>query len=253
MVLDKILKHKEQEIKLFKKALPLSRFKSKLKKSNRNFAKAITAKDVNLIAEIKAASPSKGIIRRRIHPGKIAREYEKSKAAAISVLTDTRFFGGHLDFIKHARSITKIPILRKEFIIDEYQVYESRHYGADAILLIAAVLSKEKIDKFIKIAEKYNMDCLVEVHNEKELKKVLKTKAKIIGINNRNLKTLKINLNTTLKLVKKIPDDKIIVSESGFNKKSDVKEVKGKVNAVLIGTSLMKSNNIKKKIKELMK
>lgn len=253
MVLDKIIKNKQEEIKQIKRDFPLNRFKSKLKKSNRNFAKAISEKQINLIAEIKAASPSKGILVKTLHPSKIARTYQISGASAISVLTDSRFFGGLPEFLEQARTASEIPVLRKDFIIDEYQVYESRYYGADAILLIASVLSKEKIAKFIKTADKYNMDCLVEVHDDKELRKALSAKARIIGINNRNLKTLKIDLNTTLKLVKKIPKDKIIVSESGFIKKSDVKKVKGKVNAILIGTSLMKSDNIKKKIKELMK
>jgi len=253
MVLDKIIKNKKLEVKQSKKYCPLSSFKSKLKKSNRNFAKAITARDISLIAEIKAASPSKGIIMKRIHPSRIAKEYEKAGAAAISVLTDCMFFAGLPQFLNQARKATKIPVLRKDFIIDEYQVYESRHYGADAILLIARLLPKEKISKFIKIADKYTMDCLVEVHNDKELKKALNAKARIIGINNRNLKTLKVNLNTTLKLVKKIPECNIIVSESGFSKRSDVKKVRGKVNAILIGTSLMESTNIKKKIKELIK
>jgi len=252
MVLDKIIKYKKEEVKQSRKYCPLSSFKSKLKKSNRDFAKTIASNGLNLIAEIKAASPSKGIIRRRFYPSKIAKEYERAGAAAVSVLTDCRFFGGLPQFLEQARKATKIPVLRKDFIIDEYQIYESRRYSADAVLLIAGILPKDKLAKFIKIADKYNMDCLVEVHDEKDLKKALNANAEIIGINNRNLKTLKINLNTTLKLAEKIPGDKITVSESGFSKKSDIEKVRGKVNALLIGTSLMKSNNIKKKIKELM-
>jgi indole-3-glycerol phosphate synthase len=253
MILDKIIKHKKQEIRYCKKYLPLSRFKSKLKKSNRSFTKAITSKEISLIAEIKAASPSKGIIVKRFDPVKIAKKYEKAGASAISVLTDTRFFAGCLDFICMVRKKTKVPILRKDFIIDEYQVYESRYCDADAILLIAGILSGKQLAKFIKLADKYNMDCLVEVHNPKELEKALKANAKIIGINNRNLKNLKINLDNTSKLVRLMPPDMITVSESGFSKKSDIKKVKGLVNAVLIGTTLMQSKDPKKKIKELMK
>jgi indole-3-glycerol phosphate synthase len=154
--------------------------------------------------------------------------------------------------IAETKKLTKKPLLRKDFIIDEYQVYESRLYGADAILLIAAILTKEKINKFIKIAKTYNMDCLVEVHTKEELEKVLKTSTNIIGINNRNLKTFKIDINTTLKLKKLIPKTKLIVSESGFKTKADIKKLKN-INAVLIGTTFMKAKNINKKIGELLK
>ena len=171
--------------------------------------------------------------------------------------------------LKEVRNLTKKPLLRKDFIIDEYQIHESRFYGADAILLIARILTKNKIKEFIEIAKKYNMDCLVEVHEEKELKK-LPDNVEIIGINNRNLNTLKIDLNTTLKLTSKLPkllkskiskglgnsknfqSNKLIVSESGFNTKKDISKVKDKVNAVLIGTSILHSKNINQKINSLM-
>ena len=149
------------------------------------------------------------------------------------------------------KELTNKPLLRKDFIIDEYQIYESRHYGADAILLIARILTKNKIKNFIEIAKKYNMDCLVEIHDEKELKK-LPNNVGIIGINNRNLDTLEVSLNTTLDLIKKIPKNRIVVTESGYNTNKEIKNVKNKVNAVLIGTSILKSKDINKKIDELM-
>lgn len=251
MYLDKIIKNKKKEIRKNKKTLPLNKFKPSLKSSDRSFKKAIS-KGLNLIAEIKKGSPSKGIINKSFNLEETARIYQKNKhVKAISVLTDYKFFFMAPTCLSTTRKLTKKPILRKDFIIDPYQIYESRLYGADAILLIARILTKNKIKNFIEIAKKYNMNCLVEIHDEKDLKK-LPINAEIIGINNRNLDTLKVNLNTTPNLIQKIPKNKIIVSESGFNTKKDIKKVKDKVNAVLIGTSILKSKNINKKINKLM-
>ncbi|MEA2037590.1 MAG: indole-3-glycerol phosphate synthase TrpC [Nanoarchaeota archaeon] len=253
MILDKIIKAKRKQVATKKKKLSLSRLKPHLKKSDRDFKKAIS-KGFNLIAEIKRGSPSEGIINTNFNLENIAKTYQKNrKVKAISVLTDRKFFFMGKSCLKTVRKLTKKPLLRKDFIIDEYQIHESRFYGANAILLIARLLTKEKIDKFISIAKKYDMDCLVEVHTLGELKKVLKTKADIIGINNRNLDTLKVDLNTTLELAKKIPKNKIIVTESGYYSSKELKKVKNKANAVLIGTSILKSKNINKKINELMK
>jgi indole-3-glycerol phosphate synthase len=171
--------------------------------------------------------------------------------------------------LKEVRKLTKKPLLRKDFIIDPYQIYEARYYGADAILLIATLLTKDRINNFIEIAKRYNMDCLVETHTKEELQKVLKTKAEIIGINNRNLDTLKIDLNTTINLAKKIPKlsnvsenglekpkgflkNKIIVTESGYRTNKEIKKVKSTANAALIGTSILNSKDINKKINDLM-
>jgi len=251
MLLDKIIKNKKKEIEKNKKSLTLNKFKSNLKPSERSFKKAIS-KSFSLIAEIKKASPSKGIINKDFNLEETARTYQKNKhVKAISVLTDYKFFLMAPTCLRTIRGLTKKPLLRKDFIIDPYQIYESRLYGADAILLIARILTKNKIKNFIEIAKKYNMDCLVEIHNKKELKKLPKN-VEIIGTNNRNLDTLKVDLNTTSELIKKIPKNKIIVSESGFNTNKSVKQIKNKVNAVLIGTSILKSKNINKKINELM-
>ncbi len=251
MLLDKIIKNKKQEIKKSKKNLPLNSFKSNLKPSERNFKKAIS-KGFNLIAEIKKASPSKGIINKNFNLEEAAKIYQRNKhVKAVSVLTDYKFFFMAPTCLRTVRKLNKKPLLRKDFTIDPYQIYESRLYGADAILLIARILTKTKIKNFIKIAKKYDMDCLVEIHNEKELKK-LPNNVEIIGINNRDLDTLKINLNTTLNLIKKIPKDKVIVTESGYYSNEDIKKIKDKVNAVLIGTSILKAKDINKKVNELL-
>jgi len=252
MILDEIIKNKEQEIKKSKKSLPLDKFKSNLKKSDRNFKQAISKK-FSLIAEIKKGSPSRGIINKDFSLEETAKIYgENRNVRAISVLTDYKFFFMAPTCLRDVRKLSKKPLLRKDFIIEDYQIYEARLFGADAILLIARILTKTKIENFIKIAKKYNMDCLVEIHNEKELEK-LPDNVEIIGINNRNLDTLTIDLNTTLNIIKKLPKNKLIVSESGFNTAKDINKVKNKVNAVLIGTSIIKSKDINKKINELLK
>ncbi len=245
MILNEILSEKRKEVREDKLKFPLEKFRHKLKFSNRDFKKAIT-KRLSLIAEIKRKSPSEGIICSEINAKKLALEYKNAGANALSVLTDKKFFGGSLEDLNEAKA-AGLPLLRKDFIIDEYQIYESRLYGADAVLLIASFLSAKKIDRLIDVAGRLKMKCIVEVHTEKELGKALKTKAEIVGINNRDLDTLRIDLNTTLMLAGKIPKGKVIVSESGFKSREDIKIIRNKVNAVLIGTAFMKSENIKDK------
>lgn len=250
-ILNKIIEHKKDEVAKAKKKRPLSGFVNDLKPSKRDFKRAISKQGVNLIAELKKASPSGGVISKNFDINKIIKIYNKY-ASAISVLTDKKFFSGSLENLKEVRKLSKLPLLRKDFIIDEYQIHEARDAGADAILLIASVLEKEQIDDFIKIAKKYKMDCLVEVHNIKELKKVLDTDAEIIGINNRNLENFKIDLETTLNLAQYIPTNKILVSESGLNDYNDVIYLGDIVNAVLVGTSLLNGGNIEHNIKNLL-
>ncbi len=250
-ILNKIIEHKKEEVAKAKKKRPLSGFVNDLQPSIRDFKKAISKEGVNLIAELKKASPSVGVVSKNFDIDKIIKIYNKY-SSAISVLTDEKFFSGSLENLKKVRTLSKLPILRKDFIIDEYQIYEARDAGADAILLIASVLSEEEINDFIKIAKKYKMDCLVEIHNIKELKKVLKTDAEIIGINNRNLENFKIDLNTTLDLAKYIPTDKVVVSESGINDYGDVARFGEMVNAVLVGTGLLKSGDVEFNIKNLL-
>ena len=251
MIIDKIIEHKKKEISEMKRKFPLRLFRNKIQKSDRDFKKAITKTKINLIAEIKRASPSEGIIRKNFDVREIAKIYEKNNVAAISILTEKDFFNGNINNLQIARAVTSKPLLRKDFIIDEYQIYESRYYGANAILLIAMILTKDKLNKFIKIAGKYGMDCLVEIRTKTELNKALQSGAKIIGINNRSLKNLKVDINTTFGLVKYIPGNKIVVSESGIKTRENVESLTGKVNAVLVGTELMKSKNITKKISEM--
>lgn len=241
MILDKIIDKKLEEIK------DINIDKTKLMPSDRDFFRCVKGKH-NIIAELKRSSPSSGAIRKDTDIKKVIKTYDRY-ANAISVVTDNKFFDGNLEDIKKIKKHTKLPILRKDFIIDKSQIYESRCYGADAILIIARILSSEQIDEFIKVARKLNMDCLVEVHSEGELLKVLKTDAKIIGINNRDLDTFDISLDTTKRLKNIIPDDKIIVSESGLSSYEDI--IKVDTNSVLIGTSLMISVDISNKLRSL--
>ncbi len=250
-MIKKIVKNKKAEVKARKKLHPLRTFRKYIKNSNRDFKKAISARGIKIIGELKRASPSRGLLRKDFDFIDMARLYDKAKVAAISVVTDEVFFGGNVALIKKIRKNTRKPILRKDFIIDKYQIYESRYYGADAILLIASVLDRKEIDEFIAIAKKYRMDCLVEVHDAKELSKVLKTKAEIIGINNRNLKSMKIDLDTVKKLAKKIKK-RVVVAESGYESKQQIAEIRSLVDAVLIGTAIVISENVKEKVGELL-
>lgn len=220
----------------------------------RSFKEAVSKKGrVNLIAEIKKASPSKGILREDFDPASIAKIYEKNDVSAISILTETEFFLGKPSYIKEVRKVTALPILRKDFIIDENQIYESAKLGADAILLIANLLPLSDLKKIISIAESIGLDVLLEIHDKPDLKKALASDAEIIGINNRDLKTFKVDLKTTQRLIKDIPKDRIIVSESGVETRKDFLFLKNLgVNAVLIGEAFMRSPDIAKKIKEII-
>lgn len=239
MILDDIVKQKRKEIArigMFPKLQPTARQLTPYLKGKHN-----------IIAEIKRASPSTG----KLFQGnvkKIATIYDQY-ANALSVVTDKKFFGGDVTDMRKVRAATQLPILRKDFIIDERQIHESRYYGADAILLIAALLAKEEIDRFIAVAATYNMDCVVEVHTEEELQSVLQTNAHIIGINNRDLHTFTVDTTTTTTLQKLIPKEKIIVSESGITTQKQVRELN--THAVLIGTSLLQADNTAKKLQSL--
>jgi len=255
MILDKIVDYKIKKVEEEKKITSFDEILSKLGQGSekRDFEKAMAhKKEINIIAEVKKASPSKGIIKEDFDPIYIAKQYEKNNVSAISVLTEDKFFQGNNKYLLEIKKVTSVPILRKDFIIDSYQIYQSKLLGADAILLIAAILSKDKLIKFEKIARDIGLHCLVEVHDETELDMVLNTETKIIGINNRDLKTFKTDIKTTEKLMKLIPKDKIIISESGINTRSDIKFLEGLgVNGTLIGESLMKSKHINEKLDEL--
>ena len=251
-MLKQIIESKRKEVESSKENNPLSSFKNKLVHSARDFKGALSKDRLSLIAEFKKKSPSKNISEKSFNMKNILDIYNKY-ADGISVLTDNKFFSGSLQDMEEAGNLTHLPILRKDLIIDEYQIHEARLHNADAILLIASILSKEQIDDFIEIASSYSMDCLVEVHTEDELDKVLGTKAEIIGINNRNLHTLEIDRDTTLKLADKIPSDKIKVSESGIKDNDYVNKIRSKVNAILVGSAFMNSSNIENEIQSLVK
>ncbi|MGE3278255.1 MAG: bifunctional indole-3-glycerol-phosphate synthase TrpC/phosphoribosylanthranilate isomerase TrpF [Candidatus Altimarinota bacterium] len=253
ILLDIVL-HKKQEVEKRKKNLPLKKLIRKLRPSDRDFTSALLQKGISLIAEIKKASPKEGlIVKGPFSVDRIARIYEQSGARAISVLTDEKYFQGSLQNLRKAREATKdIPLLCKDFIVDEYQIYEARSFGADAILLIAGILTKDQVQIYLRVADELKMAAICEVHNEEELKMVLETGAEIIGINNRDLNSFKVSLNTTSKLAKKIPANKIIISESGISTRAHLKKLPKQTDAILVGTSILRSPDITKKIQGLI-
>ncbi|MGR3220724.1 MAG: indole-3-glycerol phosphate synthase TrpC, partial [Candidatus Anammoxibacter sp.] len=206
-----------------------------------------------IIAEIKQASPSQGILRNDFNPVDIAKSYRKHHAAAISVLTIKYGFNGNIEFLEKVKKSVDIPVLRKDFIFEEYQVYESRAFGADAILLIASILDECQLREYHSLAKELGMDVLTEVHTLEELGKALNCNAEIIGINNRNLKTFDVDINTTLDLIKEVPEGSVVVSESGIKTRDDIEllEKRG-VNAFLVGTALMKSDNAGNELDKLL-
>ncbi len=219
-----------------------------------SFIDAITGNDKPaLIAEFKRRSPSAGIINDSVDPVEQAVLYEKSKAAAVSVLTEEDYFGGCLDDIRKIKSAVRLPILRKDFIIDPVQILEARAFGADAVLLIVGILDLETLKTLLGEADRHNLDCLCEVHSEAEIDKALSCGARIIGINNRDLSTFKIDLDVTKRLRQRIPENITVVSESGIHTPEDVMFVRQcGVDAILVGTELMRADDVSLKITEIM-
>ncbi|NLZ46946.1 MAG: indole-3-glycerol phosphate synthase TrpC, partial [Clostridiales bacterium] len=229
MILDKI--NEKRKIQLENEVRRVSRADIKAmageyQSKNISFKKALQGGNISFICEVKKASPSKGLIREDFRPVEIAIEYEKAGASAISCLTEEHFFQGSSEFLRDIAKKVDIPILRKDFIFDEYQIYEAKTLGASAVLLIAAMLSKEQIKEFLDISKGNGFECLVEVHNEDELQMVLDCDCEIIGVNNRNLKTFEVSLDVTKRLASLIPRGKVIVSESGIATNEDMKKVK---------------------------
>ena len=255
-VLQRLLDTKKQRVDQAKYALPLAEIKARIGSVEpaRDFAVAIKGiGSVRLIAELKKASPSRGLIRPDFDPVTIAKIYEEHGASAISCLTEEDYFQGHLSFLPNVHAAVKLPILRKDFILDPYQIYEARVNNADAILLIAAALETNQAQEYMHLAQQLGMAVLFEVHNEPELEKALTIDAPIIGINNRDLTTLKINLETTFRLKAQIPADKTVVGESGIGAMDDVLRLQSAlVDAMLVGTTLMKSKDIGAKMRELL-
>ena len=240
------VKHQEVAAALNKKSLALMRADAESRVLTRDFIGALRAKiaagQPAVIAEIKKASPSKGVLRSDFIPADIAQTYAENGAACLSVLTDVQFFQGQIDYLKQARASCPLPVLRKDFIVDTYQVYESRAMGADAILLIAALLDDAQLKEFEAIARSLDMAVLVEVHDALELARALKLKTPLIGINNRNLKTFEVSLDTTLSLIKEVPPERLLVTESGIQTRDDVLRLGAAgINAFLVGEAFMRA------------
>lgn len=255
MILSEIIEEKRRSIKIAKERISLEDIKKQLcdkKTQKRNFKHAISqGHDINIIAEIKKASPTRGLIRENFNPAKIAEEYQVNGACAISVLTEEKYFEGRLDYIKTVKEVSTLPVLRKDFIVEEYQVYESALAGSDAILLIANILSMEEIAKLSSLAKSLDMSALCEIHTEEDLEKAVSARVDIIGINNRDLHTFKLSIDTTGNLIGLVPKGKIIVSESGIRSHSDILFLKSLgVNAVLIGEVFMDAEDIGAKLRE---
>ncbi len=257
-ILKKIVKRKREEIAERNSRLPLNTVIKKSKKADkpRGFVTALATKIANkqagVIAEIKKASPSKGVMRVDFHPAEIAKSYARGGATCLSVLTDIEFFQGSDEYLKEARAACDLPVIRKDFIIDPYQVYEARAIGADCILLIVACLDDDKLKELNSLAHELGMDVLVEVHDEEELQRALTLPNKLIGINNRDLRTFETTLDTTLSMLDRIPAEKIVVTESGIHTAEHVKLMRdNKVNAFLVGEAFMLADEPGEKLKEL--
>lgn len=252
-ILKKICDVKVQEVATAKKSIPLTEMRrdAESRVSTRDFVGAIRAKiakgQAGVIAEVKKASPSKGVIRADFDPADIAQSYMvgdgKVSAACLSVLTDRQFFQGQPDYLKQARASTLLPVLRKDFMIDPYQIYESRVMGADCVLLIAACLDDAQMAEMEQIAFNLDMDVLVEVHDGEELQRALKLKTPLVGINNRNLRSFEVDIQTTIALKKDVPADRLLVTESGILTQADVQTLRGAgINAFLVGEAFMRAH-----------
>ena len=252
--LDRILSHKQEELAAAMAARPLAevRATAETAPATRDMVTALRRDTVALIAEVKHASPSKGMLIEPFEPLSLAKVYAENGAAAISVLTDERFFQGHLDDLAAVRNAVNVPVMRKEFIIAPYQVYEARAAGADALLLIVAALDDEQLADLYTLTTQLGMTALVEVHNEAELERALKLGAALIGINNRDLKTFDVDLETTGRLAALVPDGVTLVAESGLRNPADVARM-GQLgaHAVLIGETLVKSDKLAETVKSL--
>lgn len=255
MILDEIIAHKKKEIEALKRIPGLAAPPKEHPNGRRDFAAAIKSLgEVRLIAEIKRRSPSRGDLRPGLNPALLAGAYQDAGAAAISVLTDEHFFGGSLMDLRRARAACTLPVLRKDFVLDQVQIWQLViENGPDAVLLIAAALTAEKLSALMAEANRYGVRSLVEVHNEAELEVALECGAEMIGINNRDLKSFEVKLETTERLRKLIPTGKIVVSESGIHGREDMKRMQGLgVDAVLVGEALMKSPEPAAKVGELL-
>ena len=242
-ILKEIVEKKKKTVEILKEKKPIAEKDIKGLYANGKFFKnSLLENEINIIAEIKKASPSKGVFKNGFNPFFLLKEYESGGAKGISVLTEENYFLGSSDIFIQIRKKTKLPLLRKDFIIDEYQIYESLLLGADSVLLIASLLEKEKLKDFISISESLGFLPIVEVHNKGELEKSLKCNAKAIGVNARDLKTFKVDINIVAELIKDIPDGIVRIAESGIKNKEDIVFLKNAgANAFLVGETLVKN------------
>jgi len=253
MILDDILAHKRKEVQARSRAHPVQDVWRTPRTDCRGLADALSAPGVQLIAEIKKASPSAGVIREDFDPASIAKTYAQAGAAALSVLTDERYFQGSLDALKAARAAVRLPVLRKDFIIDDYQVYESAGAGADAILLIVRALDGRELGRLLSLAHELGMDVLAEAHNREEAERALSAGARIVGVNNRDLATFKTDIGTTIELAPLLAGECVFVSESGIKTRDDVERLgSAGVQAVLVGETLMRSDDIPAAVRQLL-
>jgi indole-3-glycerol phosphate synthase len=256
MFLDNIVAEKLQEVERRQKAFPLPKLRAAImeRPAPLDLATAISGEGLHLIAEVKRASPSRGVIRADLDAVKLASSYKKGGAAAISVLTESRYFrGSREDLESIKRALPHIPLLRKDFILKPYQIFESCAWGADAVLLIVAILDDAQLEELLSLSHALGMQCLVEVHRRSELERALAHDIKIIGINNRDLDTMKVDINITGQLRPPIPRGRIVVSESGIRGREEVEKLKEwRVNAMLVGEALVSADDVAAKIKELL-
>lgn len=259
-ILKKIVAHKQEEVAAAMSLLPISELKSRIgdledlpRGFERHLREAVVSGWTAIIAEVKKGSPSKGIIREDFDPLEIAAIYQANGAACLSVLTDETFFKGHLRYLALIRETVSLPLLRKDFICNPYQIYEARAAGADAILLIAAMLDLHQLREFHAVAKEIHLDVLLEVHDEAEMEQALKTGCTLIGVNNRNLRTFDTDLDTTGRLALMMPADRLLVSESGINCRTDILRLQHDgAQAFLIGEAMMREHDIGAKLRELL-
>jgi indole-3-glycerol phosphate synthase len=259
-ILKKIVTHKREEVAAAKAAVSISELKGRIRDLEdvprgfeRHLREAVASDWTAIIAEVKKGSPSRGIIREDFDPLEIAEIYQDNGATCLSVLTDEKFFLGHLRFLPLIRETVSLPLLRKDFICDPYQIHEARAAGADAILLIAAMLDLDQLREFHAIAREIHLDVLLEVHDEAEMETALQTDCTLIGVNNRNLRTFETDLGTTGRLARMTPAERLLVAESGINNRADIVRLQADgARAFLVGESLMREADIGAKLQEML-
>jgi indole-3-glycerol phosphate synthase len=255
-MLDKIIAQKREDVEQRKKVAIMTYLQERItcQKPPLDLAPALKGDNIRLIAEVKRASPSRGMLSPNFNPIKLAQTYAEGGAAAISVLTEANYFMGSIQHLAAIKEVVGLPLLRKDFILDPYQVYESRAYGADALLLIAAILGQEQLKEFVSLSRSLGLRCLVEVHNKDEVERAVLSGAQIIGINNRDLNTFVVDITTTHLLRPLIPRERIVVSESGIKSRRDMEKMSNwGADAVLIGEALVTAGDVRAKMKELLR